>query len=132
MKTNILKLRIDWSELDYFGHVNNVSFYKYIQSGRVALWDTIGLREYHLQSGIGPMLASCRCDFKQPLFFPGEIEIHTSVLYMRNSSFSFRHQILNASQALVADAEDVMVMFDFNKNEKVVISEYWRNCLSGH
>jgi acyl-CoA thioester hydrolase len=26
-----LQLRLDWSELDYFGHVNNVSFFKYIR-----------------------------------------------------------------------------------------------------
>jgi len=132
MEINILKLRIDWSELDYFGHVNNISFYKYIQSGRIDFWDAIGLRVYHLETGIGPLLASCKCDFKKPLFFPGEIEIHTSVQFIRNSSFSFRHQIMNSENELVADAEDVMVMFDFHKNEKVLISDTWRHRLSGN
>ncbi|GIV28450.1 MAG: hypothetical protein KatS3mg027_2264 [Bacteroidia bacterium] len=49
-----LKLRIDWSELDYFGHVNNVSFFKYIQAGRVNYWEKIGLIEYYKQHKIGP------------------------------------------------------------------------------
>ena len=53
-----LKLRIDWSELDYFGHVNNVSFYKYIQSSRINYWDQIGLRESHRKTNIGPLIAS--------------------------------------------------------------------------
>ncbi len=25
------RIRIDWSELDLFGHVNNVTFFKYIK-----------------------------------------------------------------------------------------------------
>ena len=58
-----LELRIDWSELDYFGHVNNVSFFKYIQAARVNYWDQIGLTKSHLETHIGPMLASCKCDF---------------------------------------------------------------------
>lgn len=62
-----LELRIDWSELDYFGHVNNVSFFKYIQASRVNYWDHIGLTQYHLESNIGPILASSKCDFKEAL-----------------------------------------------------------------
>ena len=27
-----ITLRIDWSELDLFGHVNNVAFHKYAQT----------------------------------------------------------------------------------------------------
>lgn len=30
-----IKLRIDWSDLDGYGHVNNVSIIKYLQSARV-------------------------------------------------------------------------------------------------
>lgn len=47
-----LQLRIDWSELDYFQHVNNVAFFKYIQASRVNYWDIIGLSKMHLDSKI--------------------------------------------------------------------------------
>ncbi len=42
LATNI-SLRIDWSELDVFGHVNNVAFNKYAQAARLNYVDTIGL-----------------------------------------------------------------------------------------
>lgn len=116
-----LQLRIDWSELDYFGHVNNVSFYKYIQAARVNYWQEIGLFQSHKESNIGPMLASCKCDFKQPLFFPGQVNIRSSVSFIGNTSFGISHQLLNEKLEIVALAEDVMVMFDFNTNEKVAI-----------
>jgi acyl-CoA thioester hydrolase len=114
-----LELRIDWSELDYFGHVNNVSFFKYVQAARVHYWDIIGLTQSHKESKIGPMLVSCKCDFKQPLFYPGQIEIFSSVEFIKNTSFGMKHKIVNHLGEVAAEALDVLVMFNFNLNEKV-------------
>lgn len=114
-----LELRIDWSELDYFGHVNNVSFFKYIQASRVNYWDHIGLTESHRKTKVGPMLASCKCDFKYPLYYPGRISILAAVAYIGNTSFSLSHLILNEEGRLAAEARDVMVMYDFNQNTKI-------------
>ncbi len=114
-----LQLRIDWSELDYFGHVNNVSFFKYIQASRVNYWDRIGLTKSHTETNIGPMLASCKCDFTQPLFYPGEVTILSRVDFIRNTSFSICHRIINDKGQISAEAQDIIVMFDFNQNEKV-------------
>ena len=115
-----LDIRIDWSELDYFGHVNNVMFFKYIQASRVNYWDAIGLTESHLKTNIGPLLASAKCDFKKPLFYPGNVIILARMLFIKNTSFSFQHRILNDAGETVAEAEDIMVMYDFNKKEKVI------------
>lgn len=114
-----LAIRIDWSELDYFGHINNVSFFKYIQASRVHYWDVIGLRKMHLKTNIGPLLASCKCDFKKPLLFPGNITLFSRLAYIKNTSFSIYHQLLNEKNEMVAEAQDIMVMYDFNKNEKI-------------
>ncbi len=117
-----LDLRIDWSELDYFGHVNNVSFFKYIQASRVNYWDAIGLTERHLKTNIGPLLASAKCDFKKPLYYPGNVTIFARMAFVKNTSFSFHHLIVNAENEVVAEAEDVMVMYDFNADQKTPFS----------
>lgn len=114
-----LELRIDWSELDYFGHVNNVSFFKYIQAARVNYWDQIGLTKMHRETNVGPMLASCKCDFKKPLFYPGKLLIESRIEFIKNTSFSLVHRLLNEKNELAAEAQDIMVMFDFNKEAKV-------------
>ncbi|MFZ1666135.1 MAG: acyl-CoA thioesterase [Flavobacteriales bacterium] len=114
-----LELRVDWSELDYFKHVNNVSFFKYIQSSRVNYWDKIGLTKLHKETNIGPMLASCKCDFKRPLFYPGNVTILCKVDFIKNTSFSIYHRLFDEKQQIVAEAVDIMVMFDFSRNEKV-------------
>lgn len=121
-----LDLRIDWSELDYFGHVNNVSFFKYIQASRVHYWDHIGLTQSHRETNIGPMLASCKCDFKQPLFYPGQVSIHSRIDFIKNTSFGIHHRLQNELNETVAEAYDIMVLFDFNSNQKVSIPQTLR------
>jgi len=124
-----LKLRIDWSELDLFGHVNNVSYFKYIQASRVHYWEQMGIDVTKQPEPVGVMLASCTCKFMKPLFFPGTIFINVSVDFIKNTSFGFHHEILNEKHEVVAEAHDVMVMYDFNKNEKVLIPDELRKMM---
>jgi acyl-CoA thioester hydrolase len=118
-----LPLRIDWSELDLFGHVNNVSFFKYIQAGRLNYWEKIGLTKFYEEQKLGPLLASAHVDFKMPLYYPGNIIVQTRMEFIKNSSFSFFHQILNDRNEIAAEGKDVMVMFDFNRQEKIPFPE---------
>jgi acyl-CoA thioester hydrolase len=118
-----LKLRLDWSEMDLFGHVNNVSYFKYVQASRVNYWDAIGLTQLFKESKVGAILASTSCNFLKPLHFPGEITVQVGLDFIKNTSFGLNHQILNEHGEVAAEAKDVLVMFDFAKNEKVPIPE---------
>lgn len=120
--TNIT-LRIDWSELDVFGHVNNVAFNKYAQAARLNYVDTIGLMELHKTQNIGFMVVETNCQFKKELLFPGNIHIQTKVDFVKNTSFSLEHTMTNDAGELVAIAKDVLVVFDFNKKEKCLIPD---------
>lgn len=122
----LLELRIDWSELDLFGHVNNVMFFKYIQAGRVNFWEKMGLYKSLQENGMGPILASSKCDFRKPLFYPGNVRIYSQLEFMRTTSFGFQHMLLDDSGDLVAEAHDVVVMYDFSKKSKVQIPDVFR------
>lgn len=113
-----LKLRIDWSELDLFGHVNNVAILKYIQAARVSYWEQIGLMSQYETTGIGPMLASTSCEFRKPLFYPGSISVRTGIETIGNTSFVLKHIILNEKGEPAAEAKDVVVVYDFAKGVK--------------
>lgn len=124
-----LSLRIDWSEMDLFCHVNNVSFFKYIQAARVHFWETIGLTQGPDEHSIGPMLANASCQYLHPLFYPGNIEIIARVHVIKNTSFGFFYHIYDDKKNLAAKASDVMVMFHFEKNHKVQIPDWLREKL---
>lgn len=116
-----LNIRLDWSEMDLFGHINNVAFMKFVQAGRVNYWEKIGLSKMHEEQKQGPMLASTGCTFLKPLHYPGNIIIKTRLEFIKTTSFGLHHQILNEMNEVAAEAHDVVVMFDFTKHEKMEI-----------
>jgi acyl-CoA thioesterase FadM len=40
-----LELRIDWSDIDLFGHINNLAILRYVQAARVNYLEIIGLMQ---------------------------------------------------------------------------------------
>ena len=121
-----LQLRIDWSEMDLFGQVNNVSYFKYIQAARVNYWEVSQLTALFDEKKIGPILLSTACQFIKPLFYPGNIVVESRIEFIKTTSFGIHHRILNAQHEIAAEAHDVIVTYDFNKNEKVPVSTQFR------
>ena len=113
-----LPLRIDWSETDLFGHVNNVSYFKYIQASRLNYWEAVGMLRYFDTRKLAPILASTTCNFKLPLHYPGKLEIQCRLTFIKNTSFGFEHRILNEQGETAAEAQDIMVFYDFGANQK--------------
>lgn len=118
-----LTLRIDWSELDVFGHVNNVMFMKYVQASRLQYIEEIGLMALYRSASIGFMVAETTCRFKKPLYFPGTVHLHTKQISTGKTSFVLEHHVTNGDHELVAIATDALVVYDFTKHEKCPIPE---------
>lgn len=119
-----ITLRIDWSELDVFGHVNNVMFTKYAQAARLNFVEATGLMTFYNKDKIGFMVAETNCQFKKELLFPGNIHIETKIEFAKNTSFALAHTMMNDANEIVAIARDVLVVFDFNKKEKCLIPQH--------
>ena len=121
-----LQLRLDWSEMDLFGHINNVSYFKYIQASRVNYWELTGLAASFSETKVGPILLSTGCQFIKPLHYPGLITVEARMEFMKSTSFGLHHRIISENREVAAEAHDVIVNFDFNKIEKTPISEAFR------
>lgn len=124
-----LEIRIDWSDLDLYQHVNNVSYMRYLQSGRVNFWEATGIYENYNKSNRGTMLVSTHCDFKKSLYYPGTAIVKTKLGSIKNSSFSLNHLILNEHGEICAEGEDVVVCYDFDENKTFRIPDELRTIL---
>lgn len=120
MKKLKYEARVDWADLDLFGHVNNVVFFRYIQSARVNFCEQVGLTSLNNNDQLSFMVASSQCSFKKPLHYPGVVTIQTKCNWTKNSSFQLSYELYNAD-TLIAEGEDVLVVFDHRKKEKVNI-----------
>ena len=125
-----LQLRIDWSDLDMYKHVNNISFMRYMQSGRVNFWEASGIYKMYENSNMGTMLVSTHCDFKKSLYYPGKAIVKTKLDFIKNSSFGLKHLILDETNEICAEGKDVVVCYDFDKDKTFKIPEDLREKLS--
>lgn len=126
-----LELRIDWSEIDALGHVNNLAIMKYVQACRVEYLESIGLLPLHSEAGMGPILASIGCQFRKPLFYPGRVTVHSRVDAVKNTSFHIRYELRNDHGEVFAEAADVIVFFDFSRGTKAAIPRDLREKIQG-
>lgn len=125
-----LEIRIDWSDLDMYKHVNNLTFLRFMQSGRVEFWEATDLYRIYEATNRGPMLVSSHCDFQKSLYYPGKAIVKTKLDFIKNSSFGIEHVILNEKNEVCARGKDVAVCFDFNTNETYIIPDELREIMS--
>ena len=117
-RAQIFQCRIDWSDLDLLGHVNNIAFSRFIQAARVEYCSRVGLEVY---SGMttGPILAASRVQFLSQLFFPGNVRILTRCRKTGSTSIVMEHALFSDNGTLCALAEDVVVRYDFAAKTKI-------------
>lgn len=123
------RLQIDWSEVDYMGHVNSLAILRYAQTSRVLCCERAGLMPYQTEDGSGPILASVDCRYLVPLYYPGSITVCTGVEKVGNTSIVLSHRIFDEKGRLAAQARDVLVYFDYASGGKKPVPEAARQCL---
>jgi len=127
-----IDLRIDWSDLDMYKHVNNLSFIRFMQTGRALFWEATGLTKIFEEINKGPMVVSTHCDFKRSLYYPGTAIVKTKLAFIKNSSFGLDHIILNEDMEVCAEGHDVAVFYDFNINETYTIPDDLREIMKNY
>jgi acyl-CoA thioester hydrolase len=110
----ILVLPVQWGDQDAMQHVNNVVYFRWCESARIAYFGQIGLADKRSPEHVGPILASIKCDFRRQLNFPDTIRIGARVARIGRTSLTMTHRVESQSQrAIVAEAESTLVVFDY-------------------
>lgn len=113
---------IQWGDQDMFGHVNNVHFLKWFESGRVSYLMQCGARLSN--AGVGPILAAIQCDYVRQIKYPDTITVGTSLGKIGNSSLVLHHELWSQTQNEVAARGDsTVVMFDYVNQKPVRVPD---------
>ena len=71
----VIGIPVAWGEMDSLQHVNNIVYFRYFESARMAYFRELGIWDYMHETGIGPILASTQCKFKIPLTYPDTVSV---------------------------------------------------------
>ena len=121
-RAQIFQDRIDWSDLDLLGHVNNIAFSRFFQAARVEYCGHVGLNVFQGMT-TGPILAASRVQFAAQLFFPGNVRIFTRCKKAGNTSLVLEHALYDDRGTLCAFSEDVVVRYDFAAKTKIPLGD---------
>ncbi len=125
--TNITVLPVQWGDMDAFAHVNNVVYFRWFESGRIALLDELS-SDVKMQAGkVAPILASIKCDYRRQLHFPDTVHVGSRVSRLGRTSADIQHVVFSEKQsAIVAEGLSVIVFFDYATNRPVRIPDALR------
>ena len=76
----IIEFPVAWGEMDSMGHVNNIVYFRYFESARIAYFEKMDLMGYMAETGIGPILGEISCKFKIPLSYPDKVLMGVKVV----------------------------------------------------
>jgi len=118
----IIETPIAWGQMDAFRHLNNTTYFRFFESGRIAYFERLNFMEYMEETGFGPILASTNCRFRIPLTYPDNVSIGTRVSTIEEDRFTMEYVVVSHKhQKVAADGSGLIVCFDYKENKKVPV-----------
>lgn len=124
------RIPVAWGEMDSFGHLNNIYYFRYFETTRIHFFQEIGLLQYKRERGIGPILAETSCRFRKPVFYPDTLTIGARVKSIGKTSFIMEFRVMSDAAGLAAAGEARMVLYDYNASKKTDIPAHIKTSLS--
>ena len=113
---HVFPLRVRWSDVDAYRHVNNVKYIEYFQEARIRY--LMHLHETGDEFGHIAVVARTDVDYRRPIFFRmTPYEVHSWVSHVGRTSFTVAAEIRDPSAGpapgeLLASSRVVLVGFD--------------------
>ncbi len=113
-----ITLPVLWGHMDAFQHVNNVIYFRYLESARIEYFEKAGLTKIMVDTGVGPILAEAKCKYIRPLRYPDTIEVGCRTVIIRSSEMEQEYVIYSQKQKeIVTTGWALIVAYDY-KNLK--------------
>jgi acyl-CoA thioester hydrolase len=128
----VVRIPVQWGELDAYGHVSNVVFFRYFESARVLYLERCGFIESYDRHKIGVILHSTSCRFRRPLFYPDTALVGARAADLAHDRFTMAYEIVSvASGDPAAEGEATVVSYDYNTRQVVPIPQDVRAAIEG-
>jgi acyl-CoA thioester hydrolase len=120
----VISLPVLWGDQDAFGHVNNTVPIRWFESARIAYIETPEITELLQRDKVGPILATIRCDYRRQITYRDTVRIGARITRLGRSSLTMIHAVWSeAQQAIAAEGESTIVIFDYAAQRSVRISD---------
>lgn len=128
--THSLPIQIRFSDVDVIGHVNNIIFLQYYDTGKAAFMTELLGRSISWYE-VDVVVANIDCAFIAPILYGENIEVLTACTYIHDKSFKLLQMLRNKDTGEVKSiCETVMVSFDPDTQKVAPLKDEWRQRLN--
>ncbi len=125
-------VQMRFNDIDILGHVNNTIYFQYMDFGKIqyimqVLDGHINIRKESL------VIVNISCEFYQITHYDEPLCVLTRVDEIGESSLTLEQRVVNpVTEDVKTVARTVMVGFNIEKNEKMLIPERWRKAIAAY
>ncbi len=126
-----VEINVAWREMDAFGHVNNITYFRYFEDIRLAYFWELGFKDEELfrntpsifsKEKIGPILASTSCEYKRPLTYPDILHVGGKVTDIEKKRFHMKYHVISEKHdSIAAESNATIVTYDYEKQKPVPV-----------
>lgn len=122
------QITVRFGETDLLGHVNNVSYFTYLEHARIQFFKELSTED--IKDAWRFILASVKCDFLAQAYFDQTLTITTTVSRIGNKSFDLKQRIFDSKTGEpVAEGHSTIVYFDFQEQKSLPLIKELRERL---
>lgn len=126
---NRLPIQIRFSDVDVVGHVNNIVYFAFYDTGKAAFMSDLMGKQITWDK-VETVVANVDCAFISPIFYGENIEVLTTCVGVHDKSFRLLQMLQNSTTGEVKSVcETVMVAFDPDIQKAAPLREEWRKKL---
>ncbi len=120
----VVQFPVAWGEMDALGHVNNIVYFRYFESARVAYLTKINFIDPEQNDGIAAILASTACDFRKALVYPDTVSIGARATEISDDRFTMEYRLVSyLLQKVAAEGKGIIVSYDYREKKKANLPE---------
>ena len=124
----VIEIPVAWGEMDSFQHVNNIVYFRYFESARMAYFDRLDIWSYLDETGVGPILASTQCKFRLPLSYPDTVSVGTKITEIAEDRFLMKYLVVSHQYGkAAAEGEGLVVYYNYREKTKAPLPEVLRD-----
>lgn len=113
---------VKFHEVDLMGIVNNAVYFNYFEDARMSYLEKLNDKynlSYLLDNGSYFIMAHNEIDYLSPAEYNDQLVIYTKLEWIKNTSISFKHTIVNAkNEKIIASGAGVMVHIELSTKQK--------------
>ena len=122
---------IRWGDMDAMGHVNNASYFRYLETLRIDWFHSIGCLSN--PGGVGPVIINAFCSFIRQLQYPGDVLARHYIGSMGRSTLDTYATLERVDRPgeVCATGGATVVWTDFKGQKSVPIPDHFRALFGG-